>query len=65
MPQIDQKIADNGGTRSGKDRRQDSTKEYIPDRRSGRDRRYGPDRRTDFSKRKEIDRVIKSGPFRS
>ena len=56
MTQIDQKITDNGGTRSGKDRRQDSTKEYIPDRRSGRDRRDGHERRTDFGKRKEIER---------
>ena len=56
MTQIDQKINDNGGTRSGKDRRQDSTKEYIPDRRNGRDRRDGLDRRTDFGKRRDIER---------
>jgi hypothetical protein len=56
MTQIDQKINDNGGTRSGKDRRKDSMKKYIPDRRSGRDRRDGLDRRTDFGKRREIER---------
>lgn len=40
-----QKIADNGGTRAGTDRRKFQYTVYIPERRSGRDRRKGLDRR--------------------
>ncbi len=36
---------DNGGRRSGVDRRQFSYTSYIPERRSGEDRRKGGDRR--------------------
>ena len=56
MNSIDKTIIDNGGTRSGKDRRQDSTKGYYPERRSGQDRRSGLDRRDGLGRRKDIDR---------
>jgi hypothetical protein len=39
------RLRDNGGRRSGLDRRQFSYSGYLPERRSGKDRRYGPDRR--------------------
>jgi hypothetical protein len=39
------RITDNGGTRTGEDRRQNPIKNYTSDRRSGRDRRGGSDRR--------------------
>jgi hypothetical protein len=38
-------LSDNGGRRSGIDRRQFSYTAYIPERRSGRERRSGFDRR--------------------
>ena len=38
-------IVDNGGRRSGVDRRQFSYTSFIPERRSGTDRRGGEDRR--------------------
>jgi hypothetical protein len=38
-------MADNGGRRSGIERRRFSYAEHIPERRSGRDRRSGKDRR--------------------
>ena len=38
-------FSDNGGRRSGVDRRQFSYKDHIPERRSGKDRRSGNDRR--------------------
>jgi hypothetical protein len=38
-------IADNGGRRSGIDRRQFSYSEHIPERRDDKDRRSGVDRR--------------------
>ncbi len=38
-------IKDNGGRRSGVDRRQFSYTSYIPERRSGVERRCGEDRR--------------------
>jgi hypothetical protein len=38
-------IADNGGRRSGIDRRQFSYSEHIPERRDDKDRRSGIDRR--------------------
>jgi hypothetical protein len=37
--------ADNGGRRSGRDRRQFSYTMYLPERRSGEERRSGLDRR--------------------
>ena len=39
-------IADNGGRRSGVDRRQFTYSSYVPERRSGRDRRSIADRRS-------------------
>ena len=39
------KIRDNGGTRSGKDRRQTNSVPFKLDRRTGLDRRSGNDRR--------------------
>jgi hypothetical protein len=38
-------IRDNGGVRSGLERRQFSYDKHIPERRSGKDRRNGLDRR--------------------
>lgn len=38
-------LKDNGGRRSGKDRRVFSYAGYLPERRSGKDRRSGLDRR--------------------
>ena len=40
-------IIDNGGTRSGADRRQYSIMSHTPERRSGKERRSGVDRRKD------------------
>jgi hypothetical protein len=40
-------IRDNGGTRSGKDRRQTNSVYIKLDRRTGKDRRSGNDRRED------------------
>ena len=39
-------LDDNGGTRSGGDRRQYTSNIHIPERRSGKNRRSGQDRRT-------------------
>jgi hypothetical protein len=39
------RLRDNGGRRSGLDRRQFSYSGYLPERRSGEDRRAGSDRR--------------------
>ena len=47
---------DNGGARSGKDRRQDPLKERNPDRRSGKDRRKGFDRRSGIGRRRDFER---------
>ena len=49
-------ILDQVGSRSGKDRRRNSTQSRDPDRRSGRSRRSGFDRRNGSGKRKDIDR---------
>jgi hypothetical protein len=38
-------LPDNGGRRSGTDRREFSYTSYIPERRSGKERRRGLDRR--------------------
>lgn len=40
-------IVDNGGSRCGSDRRQNSIKGYAPERRLGFERRNGSDRRKD------------------
>ncbi|MBW2440413.1 MAG: hypothetical protein JRH12_08070 [Deltaproteobacteria bacterium] len=46
-------ILDNGGRRSGGDRRNYSYTLHIPERRSGNDRRSGTDRRK-FPRAKEV-----------
>ncbi|MFW9906044.1 MAG: hypothetical protein ACFFFH_17105 [Candidatus Thorarchaeota archaeon] len=43
-----QLLLDNGGRRSGMDRRQFSYTAHIPERRSGEDRRSGFDRRLEL-----------------
>ena len=47
---------DNGGTRSGDDRRKDQTNGRTPDSRSGKDRRKGSDRRNGLGRRRPIER---------
>jgi hypothetical protein len=49
-----QVLPDNGGRRSGADRREFSYTSHIPERRSGNDRRSGLDRRKKPRKYKEI-----------
>jgi hypothetical protein len=46
------KMADNGGSRLGIDRRQFQYTAYIPEKRSGRDRRKGFDRRSPIARRR-------------
>lgn len=50
------KDKDNGGRRSGVDRRQYSYSSHIPERRSDEDRRDGEDRRENINKKKEKER---------
>ena len=50
------KIADNGGTRLGVDRRQFHYTAYIPEKRSGLDRRKGLDRRSKITQKRESER---------
>ena len=45
-------IKDNGGSRSGVQRRQPDYSESTPERRSGRERRKGFDRRTSLGQRR-------------
>lgn len=45
---------DNGGTRSGADRRQYTTVDYTSERRSGKERRSGADRRRGENSRGEM-----------
>ena len=49
-------INDNGGTRSGNDRRQNNMLYVKLDRRTGRDRRSGNDRREGSTQHKGIER---------
>jgi hypothetical protein len=49
-------IKDQGGRRSGIDRRRFSYAGHIPERRSGKDRREGSDRRSGKDRRSGIDR---------
>ena len=44
-------LKDNGGTRSGTERRKYTFKTYFPESRSGRDRRKGIDRRRKVSRK--------------
>ena len=46
---------DNGGRRSGIDRRQFSYSGYLPERRSGNERRSGRDRRETLREKKKPD----------
>ena len=59
MTDIDQemtlRLPDNGGRRSGIERRRFQYTSHIPERRSGHDRRSGIDRRT-LERRQDIDR---------
>ena len=45
-------MKDNGGTRSGTDRRKFQYTAYIPERRSGKNRRKGFDRRSPIPRRR-------------
>ena len=49
-------IHDNGGTRSGHDRRKNSKKHHGSERRSGEDRRKIPDRRGGLTQEQRLDR---------
>ncbi len=51
-------MADNGGTRSGTDRRKFHYTAYIPEKRSSRDRRKGFDRRTIISRKRGSERRV-------
>ena len=46
-------IKDNGGSRSGLERRQIEVTGFIPERRSGKERRTGTDRRMGLGQRRE------------
>jgi hypothetical protein len=52
------RIKDNGGTRSGIDRRQAPRESDNSERRSGRDRREGFDRRAGIDRRRANDRRL-------
>ena len=54
LPMDYKEIIDNGGTRSGKDRRKLTIINYNPDRRTGRERRNGMDRRKDQRNRGKL-----------
>jgi len=56
VAQKDNAVLDNGGTRSGIDRRQQNSIYSGEEKRSGRDRRRGFDRRSGLSRRKTTDR---------
>jgi len=49
-------LRDNGGRRSGIERRRFSYADHIPERRSGNDRRATPDRRREEDRRNGADR---------
>jgi hypothetical protein len=55
MSGLDNLIAfiDNGGTRSGSERRRDSESAYMPERRMRYDRRSGSDRRRSLNKKRK------------
>lgn len=52
----DQEIPDQGGSRSGNDRRQNPEPFEGGERRTGRDRRRGSDRRSGIERRRSSDR---------
>jgi hypothetical protein len=51
-------MQDNGGTRSGSDRRKFQYTDCIPEKRSGRDRRKGFDRRSPTPRRRGSERRV-------
>ena len=51
-------MTNNGGTRSGTDRRKFQDTAYIPEKRSGRDRRKGFDRRSPTGRRRGSERRV-------
>jgi hypothetical protein len=53
---MDLKMTDNGGTRTGFDRRKFKYTAYIPERRSGMDRRKGLDRRSGLAPKRGSER---------
>ena len=53
-------IHDNGGTRSGQERRKSKKKYHGLEKRSGEDRRKIPDRRSGLTRRQSPDRRIKN-----
>ena len=56
------KMTDNGGTRSGTDRRKFQYTAYIPEKRSGRDRRKRFDRRSPTARRRSSERRVGLNP---
>jgi hypothetical protein len=60
VTEAEEPIHDNGGTRSGQDRRKNKKKYHGLERRSGEDRRKIPDRRCGLTRRQTPDRRIKS-----
>jgi hypothetical protein len=56
VPDEEVQIADNGGTRSGQDRRKQIIAFQGEEKRSGKDRREGSDRRSGLTRRQTQDR---------
>jgi len=56
LPENNELSKDNGGCRSGIERRQFIYTECIPERRSGKDRRKGFDRRSTLGRRRGYER---------
>jgi hypothetical protein len=54
-------MQDNGGTRSGNERREFQYTDYIPEKRSGRERRKGFDRRSPTPRRRGAERRVSPG----
>jgi hypothetical protein len=57
-------LRDNGGRRSGIDRRQFSYSDHIPERRSSQERRSGLDRRSGLERRSYMDLSLGKGKDR-
>ena len=60
MTDAEMNIHDNGGTRSGRERRKSKKKYHGLEKRSGEDRREIPDRRSNMILEQTPDRRIKS-----
>lgn len=56
---IEARLNDNGGRRSGVDRRQFSYTDHIPERRAGEDRRSGFDRRSGLEPTDNLESIPK------